>query len=123
MPAATPSAFNCASRPWARPADLPTTTSACGPNARAAEAASRSVPAPKMMRVEVANSKRMEVPALLVGEDIFVDDFAARLCLQRLHRLAPALVVRAFLVALGIGLAAVDFDQHEARRVVALLDD
>src|SRR5688500_9320112 len=120
MPAATPSAFNCSSRPRARPADLPTTTSACRPNARDAGAASRSVPAPKMMRAEVANSKFMEVPALFVGEDVGVDDFAARLCLQRLHCLAPAFVVLGFLVALGIGLGAIDFDQHEARRVIAL---
>ena len=93
-----------------------------GPARAATRASSSSAPAPKTMRVAVANSKRTRAHqppssgktltyfALRRGSAIMLGD-----------RVAPGRVVRRLLVRGGRRRVAVDLDQHEARRVLAVL--
>src|SRR5258705_11711849 len=114
MPASRPPAFNCSSSFSARTVDLPTTTSARCPKVCAAGAASLSVPGPKTMRLAGANSKRMGcVPAVFAREDVLIDDLRARLGLQQLDRLGPAVVRHPLFGAVGSSLGLLDSHRTE----------
>src|SRR5688572_6261838 len=92
----------------------PVTISALRPRVAANEPTSLSVPAPKMMRVAVANSKR---------RDGCILHAAARLGHHVCHCLAPLEVMRSLLVFGRCVVVAIDFHQHKARGIILLLGE
>jgi hypothetical protein len=79
------------------------------------------VPSPKTMRVAVANSKRMVLPALGSGKDGVVLRSLARLGHHGRNRIAPLRVVRGLLMRGRRFRRAVDLGEHEPCRIVLLL--
>src|SRR2546429_1671697 len=127
-----------ASNGRARSTPLPVTTSARSPNSLATNPTSRSAPAPKMIRVAVANSKRIvllprcthtasaarkALPAGIVRK--YVGEFHARARFghHRRHGIAPFGVMRSLFVCRRRVRVAIDFDEHETVWVVRVLDD
>jgi hypothetical protein len=82
------------------------------------------LPAPKMIRVAVANSKILFLsPPIVIGKDVCVFHAAAGLGHHVAYRIPPLLIMLGLPVPAVILRGSIHLQQHEPGRIVALLKE